>query len=79
MDKSPIEAARISLEDLVELTSKAVIRAVEARGTGEKLPIGPIIVGIIWYPQGIGTSPGVFAQAPGELGTVRQPQTMKEK
>jgi len=42
------KAPSISLEDFTELTLQSVLRAVEAR----KLPHGPIIIGIIWLPEG---------------------------
>lgn len=40
-------AAKISFEEFTEVTLASVLRAVEAR----KLPLGPIIVGIIWTPE----------------------------
>jgi hypothetical protein len=47
-EAKPGTARSISLEDFTELTLQSVLRAVEAR----KLPHGPIIIGIIWLPEG---------------------------
>ncbi len=46
--KSP-PARSITFEDFTEVTFQAVLRALEAR----KLPRGPIIIGIIWAPEGL--------------------------
>lgn len=39
--------AKITLEEFTEVTLAGVLRAIEAR----KLPLGPIIFGIIWTPE----------------------------
>jgi hypothetical protein len=40
-------ASRITMEEFTEVTLGGVLRAIEAR----KLPLGPIIYGIIWTPD----------------------------
>jgi len=45
-------AAQITFEQFTETTLRAVLRAVEA----QKLPHRPIIIGIIWNPEGM---PGI--------------------
>jgi hypothetical protein len=47
----------ISVDDFAEATFKAVMRAAEARklepgDDRQKLILGPIIYGIIWWPEG---------------------------
>jgi len=42
-------AAQITFEQFTETTLGAVLRAVEA----QKLPHRPILIGIIWNPEGI--------------------------
>jgi len=48
MANEPQKPGSITFEQFTESTMTAVLRAVEAR----KLPHGPIIIGIIWSPQG---------------------------
>jgi hypothetical protein len=47
--QKPTAPPSITFEQFTESTMSAVLRAVEAR----KLPHGPIIIGIIWNPQGL--------------------------
>jgi len=47
-------ASSITIEEFTEVTLGAVLRALEAR----KLPRGPIIIGIIWMPEGLRGLPG---------------------
>ena len=55
--------ATISLEEFTEVTLRSVVRAMEARSrVDRKFPFGPIIFGIIWYPEA-GTL-GEFIQPP---------------
>jgi hypothetical protein len=45
----------ISFEDFTEVTLRSVVRAMELRGQAQRrFPQGPILVGIIWYPDLIG-------------------------
>ena len=48
------QAKSISLEDFTELTLKSVLRAMEVRSQTQRFPLGPIIFGIIWYPENFG-------------------------
>lgn len=54
---SALQPARsIGFDEFVETTSSAVMRALEARNTTQssaKLPF-PIVIGIIYLPQGLG-------------------------
>ena len=67
MEKSASQLSRISVEDFAEATFSSVLRAIEARPqSGRKFPFGPIIYGIIWYPEGLEGVPGqVFQPGPG--------------
>lgn len=63
MDKTT--AATVKFEDLVEVTTGAVLRALEAQrlsspGTDLRIPSpihGPIIWGFIWSPGPLGSGP----------------------
>ncbi len=52
---APRRAASIPFDQFTEQTLSAVLRAVEA----QKLPQRPIIIGIIWNPQGLPGFQGV--------------------
>ena len=43
--------ANITVEEFAEVTFKSVLRALESR-QGKRFPIGPIIYGIIAWPEG---------------------------
>lgn len=58
MAEEPRRASQISLEEFTEVTVGAVLRAIEAR----KFPRGPIIIGIIYTPEGLTEA---FGQAAG--------------
>jgi len=47
--KAPPTAPSITFEQFTETTLGAVLRAVEA----QKLPHRPILIGIIWNPEGL--------------------------
>lgn len=46
-------AARIELQDFTQVAFEAVIRASEAKKLAPNKIHGPIIFGIIWWPEGI--------------------------
>jgi hypothetical protein len=52
--------ARIGLDELIEAASNGVMRAIEARSLGESTPLRsfpfPIVIGIIYLPDGLGAS-----------------------
>lgn len=50
MPKTPRRAASISFEQFTEVTTTALLRALEVR----KRPFGPILIGIVYYPEGFG-------------------------
>ena len=50
MPRKSQKAASISFEQFTEVTTAALLRALEVR----KLPRGPILIGIVYYPEGIG-------------------------
>jgi hypothetical protein len=65
-----MEASRpgsISVDDFTEATFKAVLRAAEARKVDPELrfPQGPILYGIVWWPEGGG--PPVFGPPQGPI------------
>ncbi|GEM_PF-5591758 len=60
MPKTPRRAASISFEHFTEVTTAALLRALELR----RGPFGPILIGIIYYPGGLG-APGRGAQVLG--------------
>jgi hypothetical protein len=47
MEEKRNATPKITLEDFAEVTLGGVLRAIESR----KLPLGPIIFGIIWTPE----------------------------
>jgi hypothetical protein len=47
--KSSSESMKITFDQFTEVTLNAVLRAIEAR----RFPGGPIIIGIIYNPQGL--------------------------
>jgi hypothetical protein len=56
----------ISFEDFTELTLKSVVRAIEVRDQlPRRFPLGPIIFGIIWYPESVIGLPGEILQQGG--------------
>ena len=66
MPKKQRKAASISFEQFTEVTTAALLRALEVR----KLPYGPILIGIVYYPGGLGSAGGP-AQLIGPSGTGR--------
>lgn len=64
MAKNQKRAASVSVDELADATVGAVLRAVDARGSKWKWPVGPIIFGFIWYPGSDGPV------LPGNLGQV---------
>jgi hypothetical protein len=57
----PAPPAHISFEQFTESTLGAVLRAVEA----QKLPHAPIIIGIVWNPEGLPNPSAAGAAAGG--------------
>ena len=57
------EPKPINLEQFTQLTFESVLRAMEARKLPPTKFPGPIIFGIIWWPEGI-AAPGVGLEAP---------------
>ncbi len=55
MNNQPATPQSITFEQFTESTMAAVLRATAAR----KLPNGPIIIGVIWTPQGL---PGIYVE-----------------
>ena len=53
MPKQIREAARISLAELTETVTAAVLRASRV----QKRPLGPILIGIVWWPEGLEGGP----------------------
>ena len=53
---------RISVDEFAEVTFNAILRALEARKIP---PRGPIIYGIIWFPESL---PGGEVMKPGTIG-----------
>jgi hypothetical protein len=68
------QAKGISFEEFTEATLSSVMRAMEVRSPAQrKFPIGPIIFGIIWYPEMVTGSLGdVLQQGPISKETVRK-------
>jgi hypothetical protein len=65
MPKPTPQVSRISLEEFTEVTLNSVVRAMEARSRPDrKFPFGPIIFGIIWYPESPTGLPGEIIQPP---------------
>ncbi len=54
MPRTSQKAATISFEQFTEVATAALLRALETR----KRPFGPILIGIIYYPQGLGSAGG---------------------
>ena len=58
MDKEGSQTSRISLEDFTDTVLASVSRAIDARtksAIADRFPVkrpGPILVGIIWWPEG---------------------------
>jgi hypothetical protein len=50
---APAPASQITFEQFTESTLGAVLRAVEA----QKLPHSPIVIGIVWNPEGLSDAP----------------------
>ena len=61
--KRSARAARISLDEFTQLTFQSVLRASELHKLPPNRFPGPIIFGIIWWPQGM-TPPGAGIGAP---------------
>ena len=56
------ETKNISFEDFTEVTLKSVLRAMEVRSKSQRFPVGPIIFGLIWYPEVLTGSVGEVLQ-----------------
>jgi hypothetical protein len=53
MDNPKLKAEQITLEDFTDTVLGSVGRAIDARvKAGTLKPIGPILMGIIWWPEG---------------------------
>ena len=65
------EASRITVDEFTEATFKAVLRAMEARKPFDReqgIFPGPILYGIIWWPEGGPFGPGTVLASPGQPG-----------
>jgi hypothetical protein len=70
----PEQAKSISFEDFTEVTLKSVVRAIQVRDQApRKFPLGPIIFGIIWYPEALTGFPGeVLQQGPISRASIKK-------
>ena len=60
------EATHINLAEFTETVTAALLRAAEAR----KRPFGPILIGIIWWPEGLEPGiPSATGVGPSPLGS----------
>ena len=64
MPRKVRSAARINFAEFTEAVTAALLRAGEAR----KRPFGPILIGIIWWPEGLEPGP-LRGQVGGPLAT----------
>jgi hypothetical protein len=68
MDNPKSQAGRISLEDFTDTVLASVGRAMDVQAkAGTLRPIGPILIGIIWWPEGGPTGGPVVAQQGGKV------------
>ena len=51
MPPTPTKAGQISVDQFAEATFAAVLRALQAERQPGRLPLGPIIYGIIAFPE----------------------------
>jgi len=65
MPKQTREATRVTLADLTETVTTAILRASQAQKRPR--PFGPILIGIVWWPEGVEGGPR-FGVGPSPLG-----------
>lgn len=72
MPKQSREASRVTLSELTETVTAAVLRATQVQKRPR--PLGPILIGIVWWPEGLEGGPR-FGVGPSPLG----PSTARRK
>jgi hypothetical protein len=65
MPKQSREATRVTLADLTETVTAALLRASQVQKRPR--PLGPILIGIVWWPEGLEGGPR-FGVGPSPLG-----------